>query len=134
MSLGSNTSVVNGQRNIFPTDLQYWPTGYGPQTSGVPQVSPTMPPFLGASGGGPGGMGGAEGVGGYGTAANNTLTTAIAAANPHSLKVSPVWWAVILLVVGLLLLKAIHWRETTLEGLDEHGHAGPFSESAAEEA
>lgn len=136
MSLGQGTQVVDGQRNQFPTSYAYSPTGYGPSTTGVPQVSPTMPPFIGASntGSGAGMAAGMEGVGGYGTAANNTLTAAIAGANPHSPKVSPVWWAVIALVVGLVLLKGIHWRETTLEGFDENGHVGPAREGAHEEA
>lgn len=136
MSLGSDTGVVNGQRFTFPSWDAYNPTAYGPQTTGVPQVSPTMPPFIGASntGSGAGMAAGMEGVGGYGTAANNTLATSVANANPHNLKVSPVWWAVIALVVGLVLLKGVHWRETTLEGFDERGHAGPVHESAAEAA
>jgi hypothetical protein len=136
MSLGADTGVVNGQRFSFPTWDSYDPTGYGPQTTGVPQVSPTMPPFIGASNTGSGaGVGaGMEGVGGYGTAANNTLVTAVAGSNPHNLKVSPVWWAVIALVVGLVLLKGVHWRETTLEGFEERGHAGPAHEEASEAA
>lgn len=128
MSQGSQTQVVNGQRNIFPTGAQWNPIGYGPSTVGVPQVSPTMPPFLGGGGSGTGL--GIEGVGGYGTAGGNLTATAIAGANPWNPKVSSVWWAVILLVVGLMLLKAVHWRETILES----GHAGPVHEEAHEEA
>jgi hypothetical protein len=136
MALGSDTGVVNGQRFTFPTWDSYSPTGFGPQTTGVPQVSPTMPPFIGASNTGAGGgmAAGMEGVGGYGTAANNTLTTAVAGSNPHNWKVSPVWWAVIALIVGLVLLKGVHWRETTLEGFEEHGHAGGAHEEASEAA
>ena len=136
MSLGQGTQVVDGQRNTFPTMASYQPQGYGPQTTGVPQVSPTMPPFIGQANGASSGSAafGLEGVGGYGTAANNTTVTATAAANPHSLKVSPVWWAVIFLVVGLLLLKGINWRETTLEHFTESGAAGPVRESASESA
>lgn len=136
MSFGPDSALVNGQLLSFPTYASYSPVGYGPQTTGVPNVSPTMPPFIGAanSGTGQGAAAGLEGVGGYGTAANNTLTTSIAGANPHNPKVSPVWWAVIALVVGLVLLKGIHWRETTLEGFNESGHAGPARESASEDA
>lgn len=132
MSLGSDTDVVNGQRFTFPTAASYHPTQYGPQTTGVPQVSPTMPPYLG--GGGVTASGAAEGVGGYGTAGNNQQVTAIAAAHPYSLKVSPVWWAVGGLVGSLLLLNGIHWRKTTLEGASEHAHVGAVSESASESA
>jgi hypothetical protein len=127
--------VVDGQRNTFPTIASYAPVGYGPQTTGVPQVSPTMPPFIGASNNGTGTSGsafGLEGVGGYGTAGNNGTVTAIASANPNNLKVSPVWWAVAFVIVGLILLKGINWRETTLEHFTEAGSAGPASERAEE--
>jgi len=129
--LGSQSIVVNGQRVDTPTSFMYNPTSYGVQTTGVPQVSPTAPPYIG---GGSAVGAGAEGVGGYGTAGNNQQMTAIAAANPHSLKVSPVWWAVISLIVGLVLLNAIHWRRTTLEGASESAHVGAASESASEAA
>lgn len=132
MSLGSSTQVVDGQRFTFPSAFAYAPTQYGPQTTGVPQVSPTMPPFIGTANGGGTSAAGMEGVGGYGTAGNNAQVTAVAAANPHNLKVSPVWWAVGALVVGLTLLNVVHWR--TLEGVDESGHLGPAHESASESA
>lgn len=134
MSLGPQTSVVDGQRNIFPTSAQYAPTQYGPQTTGVPQVSPTMPPYIGANNTAGSSLGGSIDVAGYGTADNNMMTTAIANAHPHNLKVSPVWWAVGALLGGLLLLNGVHWRKTTLEGLEEHGHVGAVSEKASEEA
>lgn len=137
MSLGANTQVVDGQRNTFPTMASYAPVGYGPSTTGVPQVSPTMPPFIGAANNGTGAGGaafGLEGVGGYGTSGNNATVAAIAGANPHNLKVSPLWWAVILLIVGLVLLKGISWRDTTLEHFTESGAAGGAHESASEGA
>lgn len=134
MDLGPQTLVVNGQRNTFPTTPQWWPQGYGPQTTGVPQVSPSLPPFIGAANTAGGSAFGLEGIGGYGTAANNAQVTAIAAANPHSLKASPLWWAVGFLLLGLVLLKGIHWRETTLEGFSERGEAGPVREAASESA
>lgn len=129
MSVGSDTGVVNGTRFTFPTWAAYAPTGYGQQTVGVPNVSPTMPPFMGQSGAAaPAGT--ISGVGGYGTADNNTLTTTIAGQNPHNWKVSPVWWAVVLLIVGLALLKGVHWRDTIDGGIAEHGRAGPAEERA----
>jgi len=132
VSLGPNTLAENGSRFTVPTWSSYAPTGYGQQTVGVPQVSPTMPPFMGAATSStPGGS--ISGVGGYGTADNNTLTTAVANANPYSLSVSPVWWAVLLLVVGLLLLKGVHWRDTILSGT-ERANAGPLTESASASA
>lgn len=131
MSLGSQTDVVNGQRFTMPTGLQYAPSQYGPQTTGVPQVSPTSPPFIGAANGAGSSIGaGMANVGGYGTADNNALATTVAANNPHNWKVSPVWWAVGSLIVGLTLLKAVHWRTLATEG----GKLGPLSESAHAEA
>lgn len=127
MSLGSDTGVVNGQRFAFPTTASYNPMAYGPQTTGVPNVSPTMPPFIGGGNGPTSGLG-FEGVGGYGTAGNNQFTTGIAQAHPFDARLSPVWWAVIGLLLALILLKGIHWRETTLAGFSERGEAGPFSE------
>jgi hypothetical protein len=133
MSLGSGTQVVDGQRNLFPPLAAFSPTQYGPQSTGVPQVSPTMPPFIGAANGSGSALGaGMEGVGGYGTAGNNALTTQIAAENPHNLKVSPTWWAVGALVVGLALLKGVHWR--SLEGVEERGHVAGAHESVSEAA
>lgn len=135
MSLGSQTQVVDGQRNTFPTSFQYAPNSWGPETTGVPQVSPTMPPFISSANTAGGSSAfGLEGVGGYGTAGNNGTVTAVANANPFNLKVSPLVWAIAFLIVGLLLLKGVHWRETTLEGFEERGHAGPVEESAEERA
>lgn len=132
MSLGPSTLAENGSRFTVPTWAAYAPTGYGQQTVGVPNVSPTMPPFIGGSGtSAPAGS--VSGVGGYGTAGNNTLTTSIANANAHNWKVSPVWWAIAILIVGLILLKTVHWRDTILEG-GEHAKAGPLTERAEAEA
>lgn len=128
MALGSQSVVVNGQRVDTPTTYSYNPTSYGTQTTGVPQVSPTVPPYIG--GGGVSASGSVEGVGGYGTAGNNQQVTAIAAANPHNLKVSPVWWAVILMLLGLWILNAVHWRKTILEG-KETASAGAAREEAS---
>jgi len=132
MSLGADTGVVNGQRFAFPTRASYDPVQYGPQTTGVPQVSPTIPPFIGGTSAVTA-SGAAEGIGGYGTAGNNQQVTAIAAANPFNLKVSPLWWAIGLLLLSLLLLNGVHWRKTTLEGFEEHAHVGAVSESARED-
>ncbi len=134
MGLGPQTQVIDGQRNIFPTHAQFAPTQYGPQTTGVPQVSPTMPPFICAANGGGSSLGAMEGVGGYGTAGNNALMTQVANEHPYSLKVSPVWWAVGALVIGLSLLRAVHWRKTTLEGFEERGQVGGVREAASEQA
>jgi hypothetical protein len=132
MTGGADTAVVNGQRYTMPSWAMYAPTGYGPQTTGVPQISPSIPPFLGgapvaATGGSIG-----EGVGGYGTAGQNQIVAQIANQNPWNPKASPVPWAIAMLVVALLLLKHVHWRDTILEGAEEHAHAGPVSERGEE--
>jgi hypothetical protein len=128
MSVGSDTGVVNGTRFTFPTWASYAPSGYGQQSLGVPNVSPTVPAGLNQGGGTAGGA--ISGVGGYGTADNNTLTTSIAGQNPHNWKVSPVWWAVMALIVGLVLLKGVHFRDTIDSGVSEHARAGDASERA----
>lgn len=132
MSLGPNTAVVDGQRNLFPSISAYVPLVYGQQTTGVPQVSPTMPPFLGAGNGSGSSLGVNENVNGFGTSGNNALVAQIAGENPHSLKVSPVWWAIGALVVGLTLLRAVHWRKVVAAG--ESAHVGAASERADAEA
>lgn len=129
---GADSGVVNGQLVAFPSRGAYVPQGYQPQTIGVPQVSPSYPPYmLGMGPNAPtGSTGAAVGVGGYGTADNNAQVTAIANKNPYNLKVSPVWWAVGGLVGSLVLLRAIHWREV----VEEHAIVGPARESAEAEA
>lgn len=135
MSLGYSTQVVDGQRNVFPTAFAYQPTQYGPQSTGVPQVSPTMPPFISGGNGSGASLGaGFEGVGGYGTAGNNAQVAAAANANPWNAKVSPVWWALAFLIGGILLLNGTSWRKTTLESADEHAKVGTVSERASESA
>lgn len=132
--LGSNTAVVDGQRVTLPPLAAYAPQSYGPQTTGVPVVSPTIPPYMGAgSFGGVGGSAGGVGyqsVNGYGTADNNSAMTADAAAHPFSPKSSPVVWAVGALVVGLLALQAINWHETVEAGGSLGGTKAKASESA----
>lgn len=130
MTLGADSAVVNGQLVTLPSRYAYAPTPFGPQTVGVPQVTPSYPPYIGGAGTSAPGM---ENVGGYGTAGANSLATGIAAAHPWSFKLSPVWTAVLGLVVSLLLLKAIHWRETILEG-EESARVGPVGERAEAEA
>ena len=132
MPVGPNTLVVDGQRFGVPTGAAYNPVGYGQLVQLQPVRNLNQPPMVGVSQGGAGSALGTDVVGGYGTAGNNAQVTAAANANPHSLTVSPVWWAVVFLVVGLVLLKGINWRETTLEHFTESGSAGPAHESAGE--
>jgi hypothetical protein len=132
---GPNTQLVDGQRNTFPSSYAFSPAPMGPQTTGVPQVSPTLPPSISAGGSGfasGAGMAGSENVDGYGTAGNNAHATSIAAAHPFNIKVSPLWWAIGSLIGGLVLLNTVHWRKTTLEGAEESAHLGGAHESASE--
>lgn len=127
MALGADTQVVNGQQITTPSHWAYVPTSFGPQTVGVPQVTPSYPPYVGGTTGGA--APGAENVGGYGTAGANSTATFFANQNPWSFKGSPVIFAVAGLLISLILLKAIHWRETILEG-EEHANLGPIGERA----
>jgi hypothetical protein len=120
---GADTYAANGVRFTGPTSDMFHPQSFGQQTTGVPQVSPTMPPYLGAgyggavnaqgaapTGGGGGSVTDGENVDGYGTAGNNATVTQVAADNPLHLKVSPLWWTIGALIVGLILLRLVHWR------------------------
>jgi hypothetical protein len=131
MSMGADTFLVNGQLLPFPTPAAYGPQGYGPQTMGVPNVAAAYPPYKGA-GGAMTQAPGSESIGGYGTAGNNNIVASIGAAHPWNPRVSPVPWALAGLIGSLLVLKAVHWRETILEGREgidigpahEHAEAG----------
>lgn len=132
--LGANTAVVDGQRVLLPSMAAFAPANYGPQTTGVPVVSPTIPPVMGV--GMVGGMANSSGgvgyqsVNGYGTADNNAAAAAAAGAQPFSLRASPVLWAVGLLVFGLVALQAINWHET----VEASGGVGREKARAAESA
>jgi hypothetical protein len=110
VALGPSSAVIDGQRFALPTRYAYQPSSWGPQTSTVPNASPTIPPSFAA-------MGAAQGPvvstpGAYGTADSNSALAATAAANPFSLKLSPTLWAVILLLGSIFLLGKIHWSPT----------------------
>lgn len=134
MSFGPDSKLVNGQLLAFPVAADYQPISYGPQTTGVPNVSPSYPPYMAATGSPMGTAPGAVHVGGYGTADNNSAATQAAASSPWSLRKSPTLWAIGGLVISLVLLKTVHWRDTVLEGANEGIHLGPLHESAAEAA
>lgn len=129
MSLGEGTAVVNGQRTTVAPAAAFLPTMFGAQTTGVPNVTPIIPPYAaGSTSVGGAAASGYGSVGGYGTADNNALATQIAADHPYNAKVSPVWWAVGALLGGLLLLQAVSWRETIEAG---NGHASASVEGGA---
>jgi len=109
MALGPSTGVVDGQRFTFPSSLAYNPTGYGPQTIGVPQSSPTIPPTMAAlSATAVGGL--VETVGGYGAAGpGNAAAVRAAREHPWSPRLSPLLWAVFGLLISILYLQKIHW-------------------------
>lgn len=127
MAYGPSTGVVNGQRFSFPTDYAYDPMAYGPQTQGVVNVSPTMPPFIGGNA-----AGGLAAVNGYGTADNNALVATIAGQHPWNWKVSPVIWVLVGLIGSILLLQKIHWRKTILEGEERISLGGEREEARVE--
>lgn len=126
MAINKNTLVVDGQRFSVPNGDAYNPVGYGQLVQMQPIRQLNQPPMVGVGGGsgGAGGVMGTDVVGGYGTAGNNAAATIKANLNPFSMKDSPVWWAVIGLIVSVVGLSAIHWRKTTLAGADANLHVG----------
>lgn len=92
--LGPDTDVINGQMVPTQSAEVRFPIGYVPLAQRVPNITPTIPPMLGS------GVGGATG----------TDSAVMAAANPWSFFHSPLPWAIVFLVVGLLGLRFIHWR------------------------
>lgn len=125
MGLATGTAVVNGQRITAPTGDAYNPVGFGQLVQMQPVQNINVPPMVG---GGTGGMGGAvtgqDVVGGYGTSSLNSAAVLDANQNPWSLRASPVLWALGGLVLSLVLLKAVHWRKTTLGGIHASESAG----------
>lgn len=104
--LGPNTDVVNGQMVALQNRDAYYPIAFGPvpgqasQPAPVPTIPPAYSSFAGvySSGGSPA-AGGGTGV-----------TQAAAVSAPFNFKLSPLPWAIIFLVGGLLGLRYIHWR------------------------
>jgi hypothetical protein len=94
-SLGPDSDVINGQLLPIQSREVRFPIGYIAVAQRVPNITPTVPPQMGS-----GSVGGATSID----------SAAVAAANPWSLMHSPLPWAIIFLVVGLLGLRFIHWR------------------------
>jgi hypothetical protein len=92
------TDVVAGQRVALRLADAYNPVGYGPVTNAVPNRVAQVPPMLAAAG--------------IGTAGDTSNVNAAAAAaqSPWDWRVSPVPWAIVFIVGGLLLLRFVHWR------------------------
>ena len=84
------TGIINGQfRTVVQGAALYPPAAMQPLFRGNGAPAPTLPLPIVATGG-------ADGMG--------------AASQPFSLKASPVPWLVVLLIVGLLGLRYVHWR------------------------
>ena len=92
--LGPDSDVIIGQLVPIQSAEVRAPVGYVSIAQRVPNITPTVPPMINS------------GVGG----ATSTDTSVMAIANPWSLFHSPLPWAIIFLVVGLLGLRVIHWR------------------------
>jgi hypothetical protein len=127
MALGPQTAVIDGSRFAVPTSNAYQPVGFGQLVQPQPIQNVNFPPMVTGGGGGAGSLT-TEQVGGYGTAGQNVFSTIAAAANPWNPKHSPLWWAVIGLILAIVLLSAVHWRRTTLAGAGENLHIGEARE------
>ena len=95
MGLGYGTDVIAGQQVPVRTWDAYMPRAYGPTTQSVPGVTPVIPPMIGAA---PGGSA-------YGQQAQ------IAMASPFDFRTSPLVFSLLAFVVGLLILRVVHWRK-----------------------
>ena len=102
MFLGPSTSVVDGQRIAVQTSDAWHPVAYGSTMQSVPASRPVLPIYAGAPVN-------ATGVGLTGQD-DNATQAAIAGSNPFSFRASPLPWAVVFLLVGLIGLRVIHWR------------------------
>jgi hypothetical protein len=92
--LGVDSDVVNGQLVPMQSAEVRFPMGYIPLAQRVPNITPTIPPMMSTGAGGP----------------SSTDSATLAAANPWSWFHSPLPWAILFLVIGLLGLRFIHWR------------------------
>lgn len=94
--LGPDTAVVNGQRvPLFQRDA-FSPRSYVPVApQGVAQQYPTLPGIVGNP---------------MGNEAGNATG---ALQSPFSFRDSPLPWAILFLVVGLLGLRFVHWGSLT---------------------
>jgi len=126
--IGAQTVAIDGSRFSVPTVAAYNPVGFGQVTQPQPIQNVNFPPMLpgGATSGGGGSIG--ESIGGYGTAGQNLAAAQMAGNSPFSLRRAPTVWTVLLLIIGLVMLSAVHWRKTTLGGARENAHLGPASE------
>lgn len=98
------SDVINGQLVAVNPSAAVYPAAFGPSPVQYDfyATQPTTPPFAGSAGGSafaaPGGV----------DTANNTAAQ-VAAANPFHPRYSPLPWAIVLLVIGLVGLRVCHW-------------------------
>lgn len=100
------TDVVNGQ--LIPVSPAYAinPAAFGPAPISFDMYAaqPTVPPYAGTP---------APGMSAYGTGGGtdtaNVTAAAAAESNPFNLRLSPLLWSLIFLVVGLAGLRLVHW-------------------------
>ena len=120
--------VVNGQLVGTQTSSAYRPINYGGGISAVPSASPvTIPPAVGYGQPGNATAYGApvgSGPGGGGTPSmaqrGSTETGFFSTANAGGFG-APAFWGLLLLIIGLVWLKKVHWHK---------GEGGKFVENA----
>lgn len=120
MAVGRGSVAVNNQLVDLPVQSAYNPWSFGPvytgpafwPRNGVYNVPPIIAPGAVAAGTATGASAymSQMGVTADGRPSPTMPTQVSNTGNPHSLTSSPVWWAVLFLAAGLLLLHFVHYR------------------------
>jgi hypothetical protein len=96
MSLGPDTSIINGQRVALFQNDAFAPTSFFPVAPvGVAQTYPMGAPVVG---------------GGQSSTGSDSMQVHQATNAPFSFTHSPLPWAITFLVIGLVGLRIVHWR------------------------
>jgi hypothetical protein len=102
MQLVYGSQAINGQLVPELTNTQIFPSqAYVPYMQGRGAATPTLPPPVSWFSGG---------SNPYTSGLEVGSTSSQAAAEPFNPVVSPVWWALGFLIVGILGLRFVHWR------------------------
>ena len=102
MQLVYGSQPINGQLVPELTATQMFPSpAYVPYAQGRGAATPTLPPPVNFFTGG---------NNPYTTGLETSSNAAAAAAQPFNPVVSPVIWALVFLIVGVLGLRDVHWR------------------------